>query len=113
VNAFRFVNWILLARADQDRGREQLAVEFLLSLGAENQAHAGMVRCIVFSQLAYRWSQLEALAKKLALAAPPPRRRQASAERASATAKKALKSLEEAPTAGASGAKRGKNAGST
>lgn len=59
------------ALAGDDFEKAHGAVQDLLSLGAEDRAHAGMVRCIVLSELALRWPDLKALEKKLKPAAAP------------------------------------------
>jgi hypothetical protein len=79
MDAFRHVERLTHALAAQDLDAAGRAVHDLLSIGGEDRAHAGMVRCIVLSQLALRWPQLEALAKKLALTVPPPNERGAAA----------------------------------
>jgi hypothetical protein len=71
-DAYRHVERLLCALEDGDSVKALSASQDLLSLGAASRPHAGMVRCIVLSQLALRWPALEKLAQKLEPAAPPP-----------------------------------------
>ena len=66
-DAFRHSERLLWALRDNDLDKARAAVEDLLSLGAENRPHAGMVRSVVLSRLGYRWRDIENLAKKLAI----------------------------------------------
>jgi hypothetical protein len=72
-DAFRYID--ALVRAGQDVEKARWAVEHLLSLGGEDRAHAGMVRCIVLSRLALSWPELEALVKKHGPSVSRPKKR--------------------------------------
>lgn len=74
----REVSWFRDALKEPDYRAAWKSVQRLLSLGGEDRAHAGMVRCLVLSQLALRWQDLEVLAaklEKLARSQNAPRRR--------------------------------------
>jgi len=76
-DACRHVDRLLLAFARGDVHGQQSAVQDLLSLGAEDRAHAGMVRSIVLSRLKHDWRDLARLAKRLGVpvpSAPRPKR---------------------------------------
>ena len=64
-DANRHADRLQLALNNHDMQRAHDAVVDLLSLGAEDRAHAGMVRSIVWVKLDCRWPDLERLGAKL------------------------------------------------
>lgn len=64
-DAFRLVRRLKRALDAAELDKVETAVTDLLFLGAEKRIHAGVVRAIVLSQLALRWPDLEALARRL------------------------------------------------
>lgn len=68
-DANRHIDRLLKALAEDDYKSARNAAEDLLSLGSERRAHAGMVRSIVRCKLKASFSDLPALAKRLAMKA--------------------------------------------
>lgn len=64
-DAYREIFWFRDAMKRPDHESAWKSVTRLLSMGAKDHPHAGMVRCIVLSQLAQRWPDLERLAQRL------------------------------------------------
>lgn len=64
-DANRHADRLQFALNNHDMQRAHHAVVDLLSLGAEDRAHAGMVRSIVWATLDCRWPDLERLGAKL------------------------------------------------
>jgi hypothetical protein len=64
-DTYREIRWLRDALKAPDRVGAWKSTVRLLSLGAEDREHAGMVRSIVLSELGHRWRALQALEAKL------------------------------------------------
>jgi len=71
---FGLIDRLLRAQATGDHVTARFSAEDLLALGRPSQAHAGMVRCIVLTELRQSWPQFESFKKQLATK-PTSRRR--------------------------------------